>query len=169
MTKRKRRFLAFAAGFIFFVAVWNVFFETAWVDEESTSMMPVLYPLDSFLTLRHAPISRHCIIVLDDPKNPGVTLIKRVVGLPGETIQMRHGRMFINNAPISEPYMGDAYRSQETEPALMQLRIPDGHYYVLGDNRNFSRDSREFGPVHKNIIRGRVIAVIAPRENIKIF
>src|SRR3989344_7508475 len=167
MMKANRHFLAYVALFVLFIAVWNIFFETAFVDVESASMVPALYPVDSFLMFRYAPLSRHSIVVLDDPKNPNIKLIKRIIGLPGEAIQMRHGRFFINNVPVSEPYITEAYRSQETEPVWAPLLIPDRHYYVLGDNRSFSRDSREFGAIHRSAIHGRGIAVIAPRENRK--
>ncbi len=167
--KANRHFLLYVTLFIWFIAIWNIFFETAFVDVESASMVPALYPADSFLVFRYASLSRYSIVVFEDPKNPDVELIKRVVGLPGEAIQMRHGRIFINNAPVSEPYITEAYRSQETEPLWAPLLIPDGYYYVLGDNRLLSRDSREFGVVPRSAIHGKVIAVIAPHENRKIF
>ncbi|MGH3072481.1 MAG: signal peptidase I [Gaiellaceae bacterium] len=82
----------------------------------------------------------------------GGTFIKRIVGLPGETVSMRDGRVLIDGRPLREPYLAPAYRGHETG---VWRRIPKRTYFVLGDNRNMSCDSRRWGVVSRDSIIGR--------------
>ncbi len=97
----------------------------------------------------HAP-RRGDIVVFRVPGRGNELLIKRVVGLPGETIEFREGVVYINGQPLDEPYV--VYRSRDKRGPLT---IPPLHVYVLGDNRSASNDSRIFGPIHFNNIVGR--------------
>jgi signal peptidase I len=85
-------------------------------------------------------------------------LIKRVIGLPGETIQVTNGQVQINGQPITESYLKDARINQDTAP----LTIPADRVFVMGDNRNNSSDSRGFGPVPINDIVGRAWIIYWP-------
>jgi signal peptidase I len=85
-------------------------------------------------------------------------LIKRVIGLPGERIEARAGTVFIDGRPLIEPYLPDSVVQGDFGP----VEVPDDHYFVLGDNRAFSADSRRFGPVPADAIVGRAIAIIWP-------
>jgi signal peptidase I len=82
----------------------------------------------------------------------GNSLIKRLIGLPGETLEIRQGSIIINGEVYDEPYevMAPEY---EQEP----IELGQDEYYVLGDNRNDSRDSHQFGPITGEVIKGRVI------------
>ncbi len=97
----------------------------------------------------HAP-RRGDIVVLRLPNQGNELLIKRVIGLPGETVEIRQGVVYINGKPLDEPYV--TYRSYET---LAPRVIPPLNVFVLGDNRSASNDSRVFGPVHRDNIVGR--------------
>jgi signal peptidase I len=105
----------------------------------------------------HAP-RRGDIIVFDAPArveaacDAGGTFIKRVVGLPGEKVSMRNGYVFVNGVRLDEPYLRPAYRGRESGD---WARIPDGGYFVLGDNRAMSCDSRSWGVVPRDNIIGR--------------
>ncbi len=89
------------------------------------------------------------VVVLSERSQP---LIKRIVGLPGETIAIRNGQVFINGKPLDEPYL-----KGPTYGFLPPTRIPAMHYFVLGDNRNASSDSRTFGPIPRESIKGRAL------------
>ena len=119
----------------------------------SDSMEPTLLRRDYVVTLNygHPPREpeRADIIVFRDPEEPGEYTIKRVVGLPGETIEIRDGAVFINGDYLSEPYVVE--RPVYTYEAEV---IPEDQYFVLGDNRNLSSDSSLW---HRSIPRDDII------------
>lgn len=84
-------------------------------------------------------------------------LVKRIIGLPGETVSMEEGRVLINGEEIEEPYL--TYRSSDSHPPLT---LNEEEYFVLGDNRVNSSDSRLFGPIPRHVIRGQALAVLFP-------
>jgi len=102
-------------------------------------------------------IRRFDIVVLHKPDEPKKSIIKRVIGLSGELIEIREGEIYINGKKLLEPYIHIAkdimYRSINMKPLLIQ----GDHYFVIGDNRPVSHDSRIFGPVHKKYIYGKTI------------
>jgi signal peptidase I len=106
-------------------------------------------------------VRRGDIIVFKYPEDPDTDYIKRVIGLPGERIEMRGGRTYVDGQEIPEPYMTEAHRDYQPYPPLMMpsARVPDGCYFVMGDHRNNSRDSRAWGYVPKDLIRGRAFMV----------
>ena len=85
-------------------------------------------------------------------------LVKRVIGLPGETVELRSGTVYINNKPLNEPYL----KEKPTNDSLAPQQIPQNEYWVMGDNRNNSDDSRNNGPVTDDLIVGRGLRVIWP-------
>ena len=89
---------------------------------------------------------------------PDSDLIKRVVGLPGETIEIRNNTVFIDGEPLDEPYLADNVRMRRFGPET----IPADHYFVMGDNRSSSLDSRSTGPIHGDRIVGRAFVIIWP-------
>ena len=97
----------------------------------------------------HEP-QRGDIIVFRDPNDPTRNLIKRVIGLPGEVLEIRTGQVYINGQPLEEGYLGS--RSTRSEP---QVPIPAGFYFVMGDNRNNSSDSRSWGVLDAGKIVGK--------------
>jgi signal peptidase I len=97
----------------------------------------------------HSP-RRGDIIVLRLPEQRGSFLIKRVIGLPGETIEIRDQRVFIDGQPLNEPYLNQPLRH-----TMSPHHIPEDSLFVMGDNRGFSNDSRSFGPVPLSNVVGR--------------
>jgi len=93
------------------------------------------------------------VVMLLHPNKPRESLVKRVVAAPGDTVAFRDGVLVRNGLAIDEPYLPINVRSFET---LAPVAIPDGFYFVLGDHRNSSSDSRAFGPVPKKYILGRI-------------
>ena len=103
-------------------------------------------------------------------------LVKRVIGLPGETISSKGGHVYINGKRLDEPWLPpgpDSYTGAlpgDPHPQFNlpgPIKIPAGEYYVMGDNRTDSEDSRFFGPIPKSLIVGRAVAVVWPLSHIK--
>ncbi|MBE0609254.1 MAG: signal peptidase I [Dehalococcoidia bacterium] len=108
----------------------------------------------------HGP-QRGDIVVLQDPRKPETDLIKRVIGLPGETVEIVGGKVYINDLQLDEPYITSPWN--DTKPKIL---IPDSEYYVLGDNRDNSLDSRssQVGLVPKDLIIGKAMLSYWPRD-----
>ncbi len=133
--------------------------------EQSAAMSPTLHPGDRLsVDAGFRTLQRGDVVVFDPPSGffrvpPVVPEIKRIIGLPGETISSSDGTVLIDGRPLSEPYLsrGGAFGS----PLATQV-VPAGRYYVLGDNRSDSADSRFFGPVAARSIIGVVTAIVSP-------
>lgn len=126
---------------------------------EGLSMDPTLKHGDRFLFHRwpywHGGPQRGDIVVIRDPFD-AVLEIKRVVGLPGDVVQVRDGYVRINKRKVIEPYLDPTVRTDSGEAGQRILLVPEDRYFVLGDNRPVSRDSREFGPVRRRHILGKI-------------
>jgi signal peptidase I len=126
---------------------------------EGLSMDPTLKHGDRFLFHRwpywHGRPDRGDIVVIRDPFD-AVLEIKRVVGLPGDIVQVRDGYIRINKRQVIEPYLDPSLRTDSGVAGLKVLLVPEDRYYLLGDNRPLSRDSREFGPVRRRHILGKI-------------
>jgi signal peptidase I len=103
------------------------------------------------------------VLVFKFPEEPERDFIKRVIGLPGETLELRQSRVYINGEPIAEPYL-DAMRQGGHMP--LDLRgnfgpqlVPDGHLFMMGDNRGDSQDSRYWGPLPVGHVKGRAFVL----------
>ncbi|MEP7342096.1 MAG: signal peptidase I [Acidobacteriota bacterium] len=148
------------------IAVLIVVFVVQPVRVEGQSMMPKLhdqdrifvnkfvYPLREWMGDKE-PIKRGDIVVLLFPDDPSKSYIKRVVGLPGEEINIEDGKLFINGQQIDEPYLDSEFLSRDSLPT--PTRIKDHHYFVMGDNRRNSSDSRYWGLVPERYIYGQAI------------
>lgn len=114
----------------------------------------------------HAP-KRGEVIVFEfpdsNPNNPKKDFVKRVVGLPGETMRMFDGKVFVNEEVLNEPYL-----SHKDHSNASKVTLGEGEYYVLGDNRTHSNDSRSWGAVPEANIRGKVWMVYWPAPGIRI-
>jgi signal peptidase I len=127
-------------------------------DIPSESMIPALKPGDKVLVNRIsykvADPKRGAIVVFKAPATSsapaGQDLVKRIVGLPGETIEGRDGRILIDGRVIREPYLAAKVESRTFGPEL----IPAGQYFMLGDNRPYSQDSAYFGPIARGDLIG---------------
>jgi len=136
----------------------------------SPSMVPTLEVGDRVVVLQlNTDPARGDIIVFDRPPNDPKTspddpdvLIKRVIGLPGETVESRDGKVYVDGKALVEDYLPDGTETIITAP----ITVPKGDLLVLGDNRSASFDGRFFGPISKKLIVGRAIARIWPFSRI---
>jgi len=145
----------------------NTFIAKAAEIEAGPSMQPNLYVGYRMMTekvsyLLHEP--RRGDIVIVEQSHGQTNLVKRVIGLPGETIESRDGHTYINGELLDEPwvtYFGGRY--------FPPIQIPEGHIFIIGDNRPNSHDSRAIGPVPIDAIQGRAIFVYWPLDEFEIF
>lgn len=128
---------------------------------EGNSMQTALYDQDRIIiskwSIRTAAIRRYDIVVLRKPDEPRKSIIKRVIGLPGETIEIKKGNIFINGRQLPEPYLKKEKDLMFRSIRMKERIIPKDHFFVAGDNRTVSQDSRIFGPVPIQYIYGRTI------------
>ena len=148
------------------IAILIVGFVMQPVRVEGQSMMPKLhdqdrifvnkfiYPLREWIGDKE-PIKRGDIVVLLYPDDPSKSYIKRVVGLPGEEVNVENGRLYINGMQIDEPYLDSEYLSSDSMPG--SVHVKEHHYFVMGDNRRNSSDSRYWGLVPEKYIYGKAI------------
>lgn len=106
------------------------------------------------ISYRFKEISRFDIVVVD--KN-NEKLIKRVIGLPGETVEYKNNKLYINNKNVAEKF-----DHEETKDYILKETIPEGYYFVVGDNRPISNDSRYIGLIKKEEILGKTNLILFP-------
>lgn len=144
------------------VAVLFCFFLITFVAQafrvQGTSMLPLLQDGERIIVnkfiYRFHPIERGDVVVFWYPKDPSVSFIKRVVGLPGDTVEIRGGILYVNGQVVREEYLAPRFRDHDTTPPTPVRR---GYYFVLGDHRNSSNDSRSWGEVPEKYIYGRAV------------
>ena len=164
-----RKAAGWAATFAVMVVLWVVIkaflFQSFYIP--SPSMSPTLRPGDrvlvSKLSYRLHDVHRGDIVVFKRPPRvqagPEVKdLVKRVVGLPGDTVEARDGRVLVNGKQLPEPYVSGSQFTSDVPPQ----HIPARHYWVMGDNRSVSEDSRFFGAIPNGLIVGRVFFQVWP-------
>lgn len=129
------------------------------VEIKGVSMTPTLIDGERLLLYRYPLFFREPrlgeIVVIDDPEDHGLS-IKRVVGLPDETVEMRRDGLYVNSRKVLEPYLVPQYTRLPRYLPTKPLHLPKDNYFVLGDNRDKSADSRSYGPVRRDQILGLV-------------
>jgi signal peptidase I len=126
------------------------------VKIQGSSMTPLLSDREAIvinrLVYHFEPIHRGDVVVFRYPLDVTQSYIKRIVGLPGETVQIRQGLVYVNGNSVSEPYIPSQY---EDLSDFGPIQVPSDSYFVLGDRRRRSNDSRVFGTVAQRLIEGR--------------
>jgi signal peptidase I len=136
------------------------------VKVEGTSMNPLLSDqerifINKFI-YRFEPIERGDVVVFWYPLDRSKSFIKRVVGLPGEKIEIRDGHLYINGEELADQYVPAGYIDGSN---YGPRRIPQGDYFVMGDHRDSSNDSRVFGPVPRSYIYGKAVFAYWPVDH----
>jgi signal peptidase I len=136
------------------------------VKVEGTSMAPLLSDQERIFinkfVYRFEPIHRGDVVVFWYPLDRTKSFIKRVVGLPGESLEIRGGELYVNGKQISESYVPASYFDDSSYGPIM---IPADEYFVMGDHRDSSNDSRIFGPVARKFIYGEAVFAYWPFDH----
>jgi signal peptidase I len=139
------------------------------VKVEGTSMMPGLTDQERIFINKYqyklgvGSIGRGDLVVFHFPLDPSQSYIKRVIGIPGDTVEIDDGTVYLNGKQLAEPYLPEEYRDHISVPRRV---VPDEHYFVLGDHRSSSNDSRMWGFVDRPQIYGKAVFVYWPPEKI---
>ncbi|MGI8990535.1 MAG: signal peptidase I [Bryobacteraceae bacterium] len=137
------------------------------VKVEGTSMMPALTDQERIFinkfTYRFGigNIERGDMVVFLYPLDPSKSYIKRIIGLPGDSVEIDNGTVVVNGKDLEEPYVPEDYRDRVSRQRVV---VPMGNYYVLGDHRSSSNDSRAWGFVDRQYIYGKAVFVYWPMD-----
>lgn len=152
-------FLAVALALVIIIFLYQP------VKVEGTSMAPELNDQERIFINKFVyhfePVERGDIIVFRYPRDPRKSFVKRVIGMPGERVEIRAGRVYVNGVELVEAYLDGSGRDTLSASALL---VPPDHYYVLGDHRTTSNDSRTWGCVHRRFIYGKAVFIYWPPE-----
>jgi signal peptidase I len=137
------------------------------VRVEGTSMLPVLEDQDRLfvnkIAYRVGDIHAGDVVVFQYPRDHEKSYIKRVIALPGDRLRIDQGQVFVNGKAIEEKYVPPRYADDKS---VAEMVLQANQYYVLGDHRSISSDSREFGPVDRDLIYGKAVFVYWPMEQV---
>jgi len=136
----------------------------------TTSMVPTIQPGDRLfvekITLHIQGLERGEVIVFEPPVQSGLKddLIKRLIALPGDTVETKDGKLYINNVAQDEPYLAEPIQYTEKE-----VTVPEGKIYVMGDNRNRSYDSHEWGFADIKDVKGKALLTYWPLKRVRLW
>lgn len=179
-TVEKKPFInELVSTFIYIIVITGIFvgirtFLFAPVSVEGDSMNPTLIHEDRLVLNKVSATDRFDIIVFPSPEDSTVQFIKRVIGVEGDTIEYRDQILYVNGEEINEPYVDlsgeseglvEVYNGDFSLESLQGVeRVPEGHYFVLGDNRVNSKDSRSFGFINEESVTGSTRLRIWPLD-----
>lgn len=137
------------------------------VKVEGTSMMPSLQDQERIFVnkfvYRLEPIERGDIVVFRYPRDPSKSYIKRVIGIAGDKIRIDAGEVYVNGREVDESYVPSEYADFRSYP---ETTVPPESYFVLGDHRSMSNDSRDFGSVNQSYIYGKAVFGYWPMDKL---
>ncbi|WP_348261441.1 signal peptidase I [Telmatobacter sp. DSM 110680] len=149
------------------VSVLIILFLYQPVRVEGTSMLPRLEDHDRLFINKFVyhitSIEHGDVVVFHYPRDPEKSYIKRVIALPGDRLRIDHGQVFVNDKALAENYVPEMYRDMRS---YTETIIPDDCYFVMGDHRSISSDSREFGVVERDLIYGKAVFVYWPAKDL---
>ncbi len=137
------------------------------VRVEGTSMLPRLEDSDRLFinkfVYHFTSIDRGDVVVFHYPRDPDKSYIKRVIALPGDRIRIDHGHVWLNGKLLRESYVPESFRGNSS---MAEMTLPPESYFVMGDHRSISSDSRDFGPVDRSLIYGKAVFVYWPAHDV---
>jgi signal peptidase I len=137
------------------------------VKVEGTSMMPGLEDQERIFVnkfvYRWEPIQRGDIVVFRYPRDTSKSYIKRVIGVAGDRVRIENGQVYVNDQAVDEDYVPSEYADARS---YAEVTVPAHSYFVLGDHRTMSNDSRDFGPVNERFIYGKAVFGYWPMEKL---
>ena len=133
------------------------------------SMYPTLHNGDRMVLSKVGDIHRFDVVILKAP-DENVEYIKRVIGMPGDTVEMKSGVLYINGKKVDQPFINTEALAKQTvfmddftlDSLTGESKVPEGKYFVLGDNRGVSKDSRMIGFIDRSAIEGKAVFTIWP-------
>lgn len=147
------------------ISLFIILFVYQPVKVEGGSMEPGLQDQERIfinkLAYKLEDIQRGDIVVFRYPRDTRKSFIKRVIGLPGDHVRVFDGRVYLNGRLTAEPYVPEEYLDSRSYP---EVKVPSDCYFVLGDHRSMSQDSRDFGPVQRSYIYGKAVFGYWPME-----
>jgi signal peptidase I len=136
------------------------------VRVEGTSMLPRLEDSDRLFINKFvyhvSAIDRGDVVVFHYPRDPEKSYIKRVIALPGDELRVDQGHVYVNGRLLSEPYVPPEFQDNRS---VAEMTLPPHEYYMMGDHRSISSDSRDFGPVERSLIYGKAVFVYWPTRD----
>jgi len=136
------------------------------VRVEGTSMLPRLEDRDRLFINKFvyhvSAIERGDVVVFHYPRDPEKSYIKRVIALPGDRLWIDHGQVWLNGKPLREGYVPEDYRDSRS---MGEIIVPEESFFMMGDHRSISSDSREFGPVERSLIYGKAVFIYWPAKD----
>lgn len=154
---------------LFFAIIIRAFVFQPFVVEGS-SMVPTFHDRDYLIVnkfeYRFEKPHRGEVIVFQSPTIPNTNFIKRIIGLPGEVVKIDKGVVSVNGKVLDEPYINhDNSDGGGLQPVTIERFLNQDEYWVMGDNRNHSSDSREWGPLKKSAIIGSAWVTVFPKQD----
>ena len=136
------------------------------VRVEGTSMLPRLEDRDRLFINKFvyhvSAIERGDVVVFHYPRDPEKSYIKRVIAVPGDRLWIAEGQVWLNGRPLRESYVPEQYRDTRS---MAEMVVPPDCYFMMGDHRSISSDSREFGPVERSLIYGKAVFIYWPAKD----
>ncbi|GFZ27042.1 signal peptidase I [Lactobacillus corticis] len=158
------------------LVIWYLVFSFVLSNDavSGPSMEPTFENNDRLISVRHTQISRNDVVVIKAPDEPGALYIKRVIGMPGDKVVSKNDKLYINGKRVAEPYLNNKYlkaahQAGQNYTNNFSVTVPKGYYWVMGDHRDVSKDSRKFGPVKKSAIVSEVKLRYWPFNRISLF
>lgn len=151
------------------IAIVAILFLYQPVKVEGTSMMPTLVDQERIFINKYiykfglGEIRHGDMVVFWSPPDPSKSYIKRIIGLPGDRIRIDRGTVYVNGQYLEEIYVPEEFKDMQS---MAQVEVPEDEYFVLGDHRSSSNDSRSWGTVPRSLIYGKAVFVYWPLEKL---